>query len=102
MERSKLIMPNIVVTSTANYIKVEFNDYYPNNHPVKTAYYNANDIEKVELYADMVTVHLIADPTADWELSYDGSAGFEVDTVDGVAPTSNADLCDKLGALIQA
>ena len=95
-------MANLVVTSTANYIKVDFGVYYPTYYPVSKAYYNANDIEKVELFANMVMVHLIADQNGDWELTYDGSAGFQVDTVDGVAPTSNSDLCDKIGVLIKS
>ena len=93
-------MANIVVTSTVNNIKVDFGVYYP-TYPISVAYYNANEIEKVELFSDMVKVHLLSG-TNDWELSYDGSAGFQVDTVDGVTPTSNSDLCDKIGALIIA
>jgi len=95
-------MANIVVTSTANYIKIDFGAYYPTAHPISKAYYNANHIEKVELFANMVMVRLMANDAKDWELSYDGSAGFQVDTIDGVAPTSNSDLCDKIGALIKA
>ena len=39
-------MANIVVTSSTNYIKVEFNDYYPDYYKVCEAYYNRNDLEK--------------------------------------------------------
>ena len=94
-------MANIVVTSAANYIKVDFGDYYPTYYPASICYYNRNSIEKVKLYSDMVMVNLYGN-SRDWELTYDGSAGFQVDTVDGVAPTSNSDLCDKIGALIIA
>lgn len=94
-------MANIVVTSTANHIKVDFGDYYPTYYPVDIAYYNANLVEKVELYSNMVIVHL-SGGNKDWELSYDGSAGFQVDTIDGATPSSNSDLCDKIGALIKA
>lgn len=95
-------MANIVVTSDTNYIKVEFNDYYPDDYPIEIAYYNRNDIEKVELYSNMVAVHLIGDSERDWELTYDGTGGLQVDSVDAVAPTSNEDLCDKIAALIKA
>lgn len=94
-------MANIVVTSTVNYIKVDFGDYYPSSYPISKAYYNVNDIEKVELFSNMVKVHMLASDK-DWELSFDGGTGFQVDTVDGVAPTSNSDLCDKIASLIKA
>jgi len=94
-------MANVVVTSDANTVKVDFGVYYPDYYPVSIAYYNRNDIDKVELYSTLVSVHIF-NGAKDWELSYDGSAGFHVDTVDGVAPTSNSDLCDKIGALISA
>lgn len=93
-------MANIVITSTANYIKVDFGAYYPTSHPIELAYYNENSLEKVELYSGMVKVHLQSEYGRDWELSYDGSIGFQVDSVGGVAPTSNKDLCDKIGTLI--
>jgi len=95
-------MANVVITSTENYIKVDYGVYFPSENLVCKAYYNANDIEKVELFADMVIVHLIAYDGGDWKLSYDGSVGFQVDTVDGAAPASNGDLCDKIAALIKA
>lgn len=95
-------MANIVVTSTINYIKVDFGNYFPTYYPIKLAYYNENTIEKVELYIDMVKVHMLGEKGSDWELTYDGSKGLQVDAVDGVAPTSNSDLCDKIGALIKS
>lgn len=94
-------MANIVVTSTANYIKVDFGAYYPTSYPVSIAYYNANDIAHVELYSDMVKV-MTNSTGQSWELTYDGAKGFQVDTVDGVVPISNSDLNDKIGALIVA
>ena len=94
-------MANIVVTSDSNTIKVDFGDYYPTYYPVSIAYYNRNGVEKVELYSDGLKVHILGG-AKDWELSYDGSFGFQVDTVDTVAPTSNSDLCDKIAALIKA
>ena len=94
-------MANIVITSVTDSVKVEFNDYFPNAYPIEKAYYNMNDLEKVECYATMVVVHLISSDD-DWELSHDGSAGFQVDTIDGATPSDLGDLCDKIGALIKA
>ena len=94
-------MANIVITSTANYIKVDFGDYYPTYIPTNIAYYNPSLIRKVSLYDNMVMINMIYG-NRDWELTFDGGAGFQVDSIDGVAPTSNSDLCDKIGALIKA
>lgn len=95
-------MANIVVTSDANTVIVDFGAYYPTNYPVSKAYYNRNDIQKVELFANNVTVHVL-NGSKDWYLSYDGKADtFQVDSVDGVAPTSDSDLASKIAALIKA
>ena len=94
-------MANIVVTSTAEYIKVDFGAYYPDSYPVSKAYYNRNELEKVELYSNVVKVHML-DASKDWELTWDGAEGFQVDTIDTAAPTSDSDLCDKIAALIKA
>ena len=97
-------MANIVVSIVnVNVIKVEFNDYYPTNYPIKIAYYNRNDIEKIEVYVDRVNVHIL-DGKNDWELSYNSVDGaLIVDEVDGDSTiTSNEDLASKIAALIVA
>ena len=95
-------MANLVVTSTTDIIKVDFGVYYPTYNPISVEYYNENTIEKVELYANMVKVHMIGLNGQDWELTYDGSLGFQVDSVDGTTPTTNSHLCDLIGALIKS
>ena len=100
-------MANVVVSIVnVNLIKVEFNDYYPTYYPISIAYYNRNDIEKVELYSDYVSVHVIGG-LKDWALTYDntytGEDYFIVDEVDGDSSiVDNDDLASKIAALIVA
>ena len=94
-------MANIVVTSSTNYIKVEFNDYYPDYYKVCEAYYNRNDLEKIEVQDGFLKVHVLDE--SDWTLSYTATTGaFIVDSVDAATPTDNLDLASKLAALIIA
>ena len=87
-------MANIVITSTTNSIKVEFNDYSTILNMVKGTW-GKSYLQSVLLRTDGVLVDLLAQP--DWLVSFDGSVGtFQIDTIDGVAPTSNSDLYDKL------
>ena len=94
-------MANIVITSTLDTVKVDFGVYFPNKTDLIQAYYNASEIEKVELLVDCVKVHML-DDNDDWILSHDGSKGFQVDLVDTVAPISLEDLFNKIGVLIKA
>lgn len=93
-------MPNVVVTSTTNSIKVDFGDYASNTIPAKGTWAK-HAIANFQL-ADSdayVTAHALEEPH--WNLVYAASGqNLIVDTVDGVAPSSNADLYDKLIALI--
>ena len=94
-------MANIVVTIyNAHVIKVDFGDYYPDNYETQIAYYNRVDIEKIELKADYVKVHVL-DQKKDWDLSYNGTTGaFTVDSVAGTNITSNAQLAEEIAKLI--
>jgi len=97
-------MANIVVSIlNASVVKVDFGDYYPTYYDKQIAYYNRNDIEKVELYSDRIGVHVL-DGFIDWELSYTNTAGaFTVDEVDGDSTiTDNEDLAEKIAALMVA
>jgi len=90
-------MANIVVTSTANSIKVEFNDYSTMLDMTKGTWSKSN-ITSVHLKTSGILISMLGEH--DWLVSFDGSVGtFQIDTIDSVAPTSNSDLYDKLVAL---
>jgi hypothetical protein len=92
-------MANLVVTSTANTISVVFN-----------AMASAAKMEKGTWLKSRITFRLMVSNAyvdvlvageVDWAVSFDGSSNtMQIDSVNGVAPTSNSDLYDKLIALI--
>lgn len=93
-------MANVVITSTANSIKVVFNDY-STAVGMEKGTWAKNEISDIRLglsdaYVDVETKH---EPR--WLVVFEATTGMLlVDSVDGVAPTSNSDLYDKLIALI--
>lgn len=92
-------MANIVITSTTNSIKVVFNTYASVTIPEKEAWHKPTTHFK--LMFGNAYVKATEDNESDYDLSWNGSTGtLQVDSVDGVAPTSNSDLYDKLIALI--
>ena len=93
-------MPNVVVTSTANSIKVDFGDYAA-AVGFKKGCWSKGSIVNFELASgnEYVTALSLGGPR--WNLVYQASGvNLIVDTVAGVAPTSNDDLYTKLIALI--
>lgn len=97
-------MANIVITKTGNIVDVDFGIYSVSSAvDGRKASYLVSDISIVWLEKDDSLVHVKmkdAITTRDWLLSFDGSNGtFQVDTIDGVAPTSNVDLYNKINAL---
>ena len=96
-------MANIVITGVNGYIKIVFNDQ--SQFKMSKGYFNRNGIaEVIMLEGGGVAIalsHTQGMATA-YQVSFDGVNGAEVDTVDGTAPTSDSDLCDKIGALITA
>ena len=90
-------MANIVISKTANSIKVNFNDY---STPIgfEEACY---PLGAIRFYKMSDHVEAFIQSERQWKVSYATLSGsFTIDTVDGVAPTSNADLYTKLIALI--
>jgi hypothetical protein len=92
-------MANIVITSTTNSIKVDFGVLGTGNLPKKGAW-EKDKIIKIELLPSDAFVKITNLGENEWQVSYDGNNGMQIDSVDGVAPTSNSDLYDKLIALI--
>jgi hypothetical protein len=97
-------MANIVITSVGNYIDVDFGIYVvSSNVDGRKATYKKDDIsiiwlEKDDLFVDVKMKDAIT--TNHWRLSFNATPeAFIIDSVDGVAPTSNVDLYNKLNAL---
>ncbi len=97
-------MANITITKSGNSIIVDFGDYtsLPNVDGRKVSY-KVDDIGIIWIEKDDSIVYVkmkMPVNNNDLRLSYTTTTGaFIVDSVDGVAPTSNSDLFDKLTAL---
>ena len=92
-------MANIIVTSSTNSIKVDFGTYSSSLGMAK-AVWRKNDVHFNLRHGSDFAEAVVYNENA-FALSFDGSTGtLQVDSVDGVAPSSNSDLYDKLIALI--
>ena len=92
-------MANLVVTSTTNTIDVAFNDLATTAGMESGTWHKQRITFQLMVSDSFVRVLVIGEPS--WAVSFDGSSGtLTIDTVAGVAPTSNSDLYDKLIALI--
>lgn len=96
-------MANVVITSTTNSIKVDLGVY----GAVPAVDYSNVTIRKdkiidIKLKNSGSFVEAVVQDDGKWTISFNpvGNA-LVVDTVDGVAPTSNSDLYTKLIALIE-
>ena len=91
-------MANIVITSTTNTIKVEFNTYSSVLDGQEAGCYQKRDID---FYRFSDRVRCIVKGEKEWSVSYNSVSGcFIIDSIDGSAPSSNSDLYTKLIALI--
>lgn len=92
-------MANIVVVSTTNNIKVDFGVLDSVTLISKGTWRK----EEVSFFLKPSTAYVLVKVHNDlpFAISWDGSSNtLQIDSVDGVAPTSNSDLYDKLIALI--
>lgn len=92
-------MANLVITSTTNCIEFVFNNYADVLHPEKAIWHKSS--AHFLLVYNNAFVKAIEDNGQDLDLSFNGTSGtMQVDSVDGIAPTSNSDLYDKLSSLL--
>lgn len=89
-------MANVTVTKTTNGIKVEFNDL-SEAAGRKKGYWRKDKI-RFDLGVNDSCVTVTVQDEPQWCVTWD--TGFIIDSVDGVAPTSNSDLYDKLIAIL--
>lgn len=100
-------MAYIVMTSTINSIKVDNGVYSGVSGALgimqKKATFRKDELFRFSLSPDESYVQVLfkSMDNAYFLFSWDGAAGtLKVDSIDGVAPTSNSDLYDKLIALL--
>jgi hypothetical protein len=93
-------MANVVVTSDSTSILVEFNDT-SSVLAMKRGTWRRADVININLRSDESIIEVITSIGQTWLVSYNSVAGaLIIDSVNGVAPTSNADLFTKLRALM--
>jgi len=91
-------MSKITIESTDNSIKVDFGDYAPLLERSKGVWTKGN-ITSFKLSPMCVEASILSEKL--WCVSFDGSnETLKIDTVDGLTPTSNEDLYNKLAELI--
>lgn len=91
-------MANVVITSTTNSIKVEFNDYSSSLDGQEGGVYQKS---LVTFYRYSTKVIALVSGEKEWPVAYTATANcFIIDSIDGAAPSSNLDLYNKLAALI--
>lgn len=93
-------MPSLTVTSDAIQVHVDFNGYESAVKYHKASFKRAN-ISIVDLSENDVFVKVRMLNGERFDLSYTDTTGaLTVGTINGVAPTSNEDLKDKINALV--
>ena len=94
-------MPNVVITSDANKIKIVSNGLIKG---FDTAAFRITDLASVESHTTPKGTFITMRFDDGEEVSFDHTEarGPKVDTVNEVSVSSNTDLCEKLEALIKA
>lgn len=90
-------MANAVITSSTNCIKVVFNDLAEFAKREKGIWLKSNI--RFDLNDNNAGVTVTVEDEPQWVVSYNGTYGMPVDSVNGETPTSNMDLYNKLKQL---
>lgn len=91
-------MAYITVVRTGEDIDVDFGVYGDGDHnPTEARYFNT-DIIKIEKFSNHVAISMRSERI--WYMVWEATGNYMIiDSIDGVAPTSNADLFTKLKGL---
>lgn len=93
-------MANVVITTTAATVSVDFGDLASGARK-KEGTWKRGAIQHVVLSDNEDHIDVFIPSETIWSVTYSSDgANFVVDSIDGAAPTSNADLYTKLKALI--
>ena len=90
-------MANLVITESTNSINVNFGIYTSIFIPLEGTW-KKDMVVCIKLTDTQVTVTTEGEP--EWQLTFDGALGFQVDSINASSPSSNSDLYNKLIALI--
>lgn len=98
-------MANVVITDTTKtgWIKIVYNDYYPNSSDHKEQFQLKTDISAVDIVvvgSSEVVEIMNSNSIRNYYTNVASTNFFTVDTVNGVAPSSVSDLRDKILALL--
>lgn len=92
-------MANITISTSGNIFNIDFGTYVSALSMKKATFAKAK-VQFVLMPADEF-VKVVVQDSIDFAVSYDGLGNtLQIDTINGVAPTSNSDLYDKLAALL--
>lgn len=93
-------MPSLTITKDPIQVHVDFNGYASAVNYEETSFRRA-DISLVDLSESNGFVRVIMASGSKFDVSYTDTAGaLKVGLIDGVVPTSNSDLRDKINALV--
>lgn len=93
-------MANIVITSTSNSVTVDFGVYASFLETYKQTW-SKSVIQNFRKVNDSGYIYVNMKFEKEWIVSYNGATGtFQVDSIDGVTPTSNDHLFTLLSSLI--
>lgn len=88
-------MANIVITTTANKVYVDFGIYSTAMIGATKGSYNRSKIAYCLNFTTYIVMYV--DGIGEFQLTHDGSVGtMQIDSVDGVTPSSVANLYDLL------
>lgn len=99
-------MANVVVTSTTERIDVVFNAFasaagYDKGSWRKSAIVSVR--QRASSGTVQILIHTGPGVVENWDVAYAASGTcMVIDSIDGVPPASNSDLCDKLAALVKS
>lgn len=90
----------ITITSSTSHVIVDMGDYYTAKRvPFAKGYWRKDQVFTV--FQNTTHIEIDAVDNNSWILNHDGGEmGFQVASIDGLAPTSTADLFDKVVAII--